>query len=150
MRRNKGRSDANSNRCAEVEGKECLVQLLTGGAVPWMDGVESKLMVSIGVASDEFHFVDAGRSLAETFRLQHADKNHRAVRQHAVERDVLTGEIVPSEIRFLDEEGLIFIPAGDFDAITLGKRQGVRNAHSHDSPCFGEHLGHQLMVVKGL
>jgi len=98
-------------------------------AVPRLYGIQPKLTVALRITTNELHFVNYGRGLQQAVWLQYANENHGAIRQHALQRNMLSGEIIPREIRSFYKEGLVFIPAGDFDATTLGLRQCIRTNH---------------------
>jgi len=84
-------------------------------AVPRLYGIQPKLTVALRITTNELHFVNYGRGLQQAVWLQYANENHGAIRQHALQRNMLSGEIIPREIRSFYKEGLVFIPAGDFD-----------------------------------
>jgi len=114
-----GRKNFKSGQSPEVEGKSPLIDGIKIAAVPRKDRIEPKLVMAVGITADEFNLIDNGRSLREPLGLQCADKDHSPIGQHALQGNVLTGKVVPGEIRLLDKKSLVFIPAGDFDAVGI-------------------------------
>jgi hypothetical protein len=99
-------------------------------AVPGTHGVETELMVTFRIAANEFDGVNDRRGLMNALGQEGANENHGAIGEHALKGNVLAGEIVPGEVGLLDEEGLVFVPAGDFDAAALGWRQSFGYGHN--------------------
>lgn len=107
-----------------------LVNSVRSGSVARLHSVETKLVHSFGVATDELDVIGDGRSLAHGGGLEHSNEDHRTFRQHVFQGDVLAGEFVPIESRFLDKIDLVLIPAGDFYAKDICSGQKVRDLHS--------------------
>ena len=117
-------------RIGNVAKAAILVDGMRIVAVPGMDGVETELMVTFRIAANEFDGVNDGRGLMNALGQEGANENHGGIGEHALKGNVLAGEIVPGKVGLLDEEGLVFVPAGDFDAAALGRRQSFGYGHN--------------------
>jgi len=91
-----------------------------------LDGIQTKFVRAVRVAGDEFSFISDGEGTLKRSRLERANENEGALGEHVFQGDVFTGEVVPGEFGLFDEEVLILIPAGDFNAAAADNRKRFR------------------------
>jgi hypothetical protein len=96
-----------------------------------MDGMEAKVVLSFQIAADKLDSIGVGRKLTQSVGWEHAEKNNGSIRQHALQGNVLAGEIVPGQVRLFDEEGGVFIPTGDFHTKTFGTKKSLFGDHGN-------------------
>jgi hypothetical protein len=116
----------NSAHCSETEWN---VKLIYGEAIATMarlDGIQAKFVRAVNVAADELRFIGDREGTLKRSRLERANENEGALGEHVFQGDVFTGEVVPGEFGFFDEEDFILVPAGDFHAATAGNRKRFR------------------------
>jgi|SRR5271165_1988691 len=116
---------------SEVEGNGSLIRAVGFVTVPRMKKIQTILMLAFQIAADIFDLICDGRRRMESRGLQHSEKDKGAVKQPAVQGNVFAYEIVTGEVSSLDEEILAFIPARDFNAISIGPEESFRSEHGH-------------------
>jgi hypothetical protein len=115
--------------CAEVGRNNQLIDCIADGVVARLRAAQAELVATFCARPDEFGSIRGGTGLLVVGGVQQTDKDHGALGEFVLKKYIFAVGIFPRNLGFFDEENLIFIPAGDFDAAGAGDGEIVQNIH---------------------
>jgi hypothetical protein len=120
-RTRKGRGKPpNSGHCSKTKGNTKLVYGEAIAAEAGLDGIQTKLVSALNVATDELCFISDGKGTLRSSRQKRANENKGALGEHVFQGDVFAGEVVPGKFGLFDKEIFILVPTRDFHAASAG------------------------------